>query len=47
MDELLEQKGILAKLMATENITVRHAKVPTAGSERQNINFTDSQRDGR
>ena len=31
MDELLEQKGILAKLMATENITVRHAKVPTAG----------------
>jgi|TARA_B100000809_G_scaffold248196_1_gene278040 hypothetical protein len=31
MTELLEQKSILAKLMATENITVRHAKVPTAG----------------
>ena len=31
MAELLEQKSILAKLMATENITVRHAKVPTAG----------------
>ena len=31
MNELREQKSILAKLMATENITVRHAKVPTAG----------------
>jgi hypothetical protein len=31
MAELIEQKGILAKLMASENITVRHAKVPTAG----------------
>ncbi len=31
MSELREQKSILAKLMASENITVRHAKVPTAG----------------
>ena len=31
MSELLEQKSILAKLMASENISVRHAKVPTAG----------------
>jgi len=31
MNELREQKSILAKLMATENITVRHAKIPTAG----------------
>lgn len=31
MTELLEQKSILAKLMAAENISVRHAKVPTAG----------------
>ncbi len=31
MTELLEQKSILAKLMASENISVRHAKVPTAG----------------
>ena len=31
MSELREQKSILAKLMVSENITVRHAKVPTAG----------------
>ena len=31
MTQLREQKSILAKLMATEDITVRHAKVPTAG----------------
>ena len=31
MRELQEQKSILAKLMASENISVRHAKVPTAG----------------
>ena len=30
-DVLREQKSILAKLMASENISVRHAKVPTAG----------------
>jgi|TARA_B110000263_G_scaffold189317_1_gene166989 hypothetical protein len=36
MTELLEQKSILAKLMATENITVRHAKVPTAGFDPKN-----------
>ena len=30
-DILREQKSILAKLMASENISVRHAKVPTAG----------------
>ena len=30
-DQLKEQKSILARLMASENISVRHAKVPTAG----------------
>ena len=30
-DQLKEQKSILARLMASENINVRHAKVPTAG----------------
>ena len=29
--ELKDQKTILARLMATENIEVRHAKVSTAG----------------
>ena len=28
--KLVEQKSLLAKLMAAENITVEHKKIPTA-----------------
>ena len=33
---LVEQKSVLAKLMASENITVEHKKIPTAAFDIKN-----------
>ena len=33
---LVEQKSLLAKLMAAENITVQHKKIPTAAFDVKN-----------